>query len=153
LMMDQGRAVGMALQEVNARYGRQTLQIVHAEAQRTINQAMDREAMFARIDLGEVGGVVLHEVEVGWRGDSRIVLQRSVAGNVINTHSQASARRDSSRQLEVIVSVFRLDFGLGCLASRPVSAGASACGHTSECTSTSQEPPAARSLGIHERLP
>ena len=41
-----------------------------------------------------------------------------------------------------------------CLAARPFSASAGACGHTSQCAaSVLQESPAARPIGIHERLP
>jgi len=67
--MDHGIAVCVALQEMNPGYRRQALEIVHAETQRTIHQAVDREAMLLRIDLGEVGGVLLHEVEMGRRDD------------------------------------------------------------------------------------
>jgi len=104
--MDHGIAVRMALQEMNPGHGRQALEIVHAETQRTIHQAVDREAMLLRIDLGEVGGVLLHEVEVGRRDDSPIIVKRSVEGDVINAHSHPSARGDPSAQ------VFAGDMGI-----------------------------------------
>ena len=46
--MDHGRAVGMALHEMNAGHRRQSLQVVHAEAQRTVHQAVNGEAMLCR---------------------------------------------------------------------------------------------------------
>src|SRR5262245_41992004 len=137
----------MALQEMNPRHGRQALQIVHAETQRTIHQPVDREAMLLRIDLGEVGGVLLHEVEVGWCDDSAVILKRSVESDVINAHSRAAARRNPSPQVFAgVVGIFGLYFRLGRLPSSQFSAGGSACGHTSNCTSVFQEPPAARSI-------
>jgi len=44
----------MAFQEMNPGYGRQPLQLVHRETQRTIHQAVDREAMLLRIDFGKL---------------------------------------------------------------------------------------------------
>jgi hypothetical protein len=49
--------------------------------------------MLLRIDLGEVGGVLLHEVELGRCDDSRIILKRSVVGDVINAESGPSAQQ------------------------------------------------------------
>src|SRR5215475_6058295 len=92
----------MAFQEMNPRHGRQTLQIVHAETQRTIYQAVDREAMLLRIDLREVGGMLLHEVELGRCDDSAIILKRSVESDVVNAHSHPSARRGPSAQVFVV---------------------------------------------------
>src|SRR5262249_24132156 len=114
-------------------------------------------------DLGKVGGVLLHEVQLSRCDDSPVVLERSVECDVVNAHSHAATRRNSSAQVlagDVLggdvsgVVIFGMDFGLGCLAARPLSASASACSHTSQCTtSVFQESPAARSIGIHERLP
>src|SRR6266568_2431832 len=97
--MDHGIAVRMALQEMNPGHGRQALEIVHAETQRTIHQSVDREAMLLRIDLGEVGGVLLHEVEMRRCDDSAVILKRSVERNVINAHSYPSAREGTSAQV------------------------------------------------------
>src|SRR5205807_2238319 len=99
LMMDDARTVSLTLQEMHPGYRRQPLEIVHAETQRTIHQAMDREAMLLRIDLGEVGGVLLHEVELGRCDDSSVILKRSVEGDVINAHSHPPARGDPSAQV------------------------------------------------------
>jgi hypothetical protein len=82
----------MALQEMNPGYGRQLLEILHGETQRTIHHAVDREAMLLRIDLGKLGGVLLHEVERGRCDDSRIILKRGVVGHVIDAVSGPSAR-------------------------------------------------------------
>jgi hypothetical protein len=48
--------------------------------------------MLLRIDLGEVGGVLLHEVEVGRCNDPSIVLERRVVSDVINAESGPSAQ-------------------------------------------------------------
>jgi hypothetical protein len=70
--------------------------------------------MLLRIDLGEVGGMLLHEVQVGRRDDPPIILKRSVESDVINAHSRPSARRDPSAQVFAgIVGVFGLYFRLG----------------------------------------
>ena len=83
----------MALEEMNPGNGGQLLQIRHGETQRTINHAVDREAMLLRIDLGKLGGVLLHEVERGRCDDSRIVLKRGVVRHVIDAVSGPAARR------------------------------------------------------------
>ena len=82
----------MALQEMDPRYGRQALEIVDAETQRTVHHAVDREAVLLRIDLGEVGGVLLHEMELGGCDDSRIILKRGVVSDVINLPSDPPGR-------------------------------------------------------------
>jgi hypothetical protein len=64
--------------------------------------------MLLRIDLGEVGGVLLHEVERGGCDDSRIILKRSVVSDVINAHS-----RPSAQEFAVVVGIFGLYFRLG----------------------------------------
>src|SRR6266852_555600 len=113
-MMDDCTAVCVALQEMNPGYGRQALEIVHAETHRTIHQAVDREAMLLRIDLGEVGGVLLHEVEMGRCDDSPVILKRRVESDVINAHSHASAREDPSAQVFAgDVGIFGWCFSLG----------------------------------------
>jgi len=98
-MMDQARAVSLTFQEMNPGHGRQALEIVHAETQGTIHQAVDGEAMLLRIDFGEVGGVLLHEMEMGRCDDSTVILKRSVERDVINAHSHPSAREGPSAQV------------------------------------------------------
>jgi uncharacterized membrane protein len=52
------------------------------------------------------------------------------------------------------MGIFGFYFRLGGLASRgPFCACANANAYTSQCSSVFQEPPAARSIGIHDRLP
>jgi len=140
----------MALHEMNPGYRRQVLQIVQGETQRTIHHAVDREAMLLRIDVGQVGGVLLHEVEPGRRDDARIILQRSVVSDMIDAHSGAAARLHETRGLAVSkmgifgvrLGYFGLGFRLGRLASRgPFCACAGACCHTGQCRSVFQEPP------------
>src|SRR5258708_3095449 len=105
----------MALDEMSAGYGRQALEIVHGETQRTIHQAVDCEAMLRRIDVGQVGGVLLHEVEPGRRDDSGIILQRSIVSDVIDAHSGPAARLHETRGLAVSekMGIFGLSLRLG----------------------------------------
>src|SRR3977135_3148369 len=103
---------------MNPGYGRQALEIVHAETQGTIHQAVDREAMLLRIDLGEVGGVLLHEVEMGRCDDSAVILKRSVERDVINAHSRPTAREGPSAQvLAGVMGILGCYFRLGRLAA------------------------------------
>ena len=130
----------MALHEMNPRYGRQLPQIVHAETQRTIHHAVDREAMLFLIDLGKLGGMLLHEVERGRCDDSRIILKRGVVGQVIEAVSGASARG-------LAVDVLRLS------RSRLGLRGQScARGDTGQRSGLLQEAPAVRFNGIHDSL-
>src|SRR6202521_1457653 len=99
--MGHFRAVSLALQEMNPGYGRQALELLQRETQRTIHHAVDREAMLLRIDVGQEGGMVLHEVEPRRCDDSRIILKRSVVSDVINAHSGPSARLHETRGLAV----------------------------------------------------
>src|SRR5712671_1112443 len=104
--------------------------------------------MLLRIDLGEVGGVLLHEVEVGRRDVSPIILKRSVESDVINAHSHPPARGDPSAE------VFAGDVGIVGWYCRLVwlplrgpfcaRAGPYACAR--QCGSLFQEPPPARSI-------
>src|SRR5580700_7796448 len=107
--------------------------------------------MFPRIDLGEVGRVLLYEMKVGRSNDPRVILERRIVSDVVDAHPHTAAL------IAVDVSRPRLWLRLcclGCLASRgPFGAGASARGHTSQCSSLFQEPPAARTIGIHDCLP
>ena len=82
----------MALDEMNPGYGRQLFQIIHGETQGTVHHAVDGEAMCVRIELGKLGGVLLHEVERRRRDDSRIILKRGVVRHVIDAVSGPAAR-------------------------------------------------------------
>jgi hypothetical protein len=64
--------------------------------------------MLLRIDLGEVGGVLLHEVELGRGDDSPIILKRSVVSDVIDAESGPSAQ-----ELAVVVGILGFRFRLG----------------------------------------
>jgi len=63
--------------------------------------------MLLRIDLGEVGGVLLHKVEVGRCDDPCIILKRSVVSDVINAESGPSAQ-EFAMIVGVLGSHFRL---------------------------------------------
>src|SRR5215475_7388276 len=106
--------------------------------------------MLLRIDLGEVGRVLLHEVELGRCDNSPIILKRSVVSDVINAHSRPSAQEFAV----VVVGIFGLYFRLARLASRgPFSARAGAYRNTSQCSRLLQELPSARPSGTtHECL-
>ena len=82
----------MAFQEMHPGYGRQPLQVVHGETQRTIHQAVDRDAMLLHFDFGILRRVLLHEVELDRRDDARIILKRGVVRHVIDAVSGPSAR-------------------------------------------------------------
>src|SRR5579871_7073820 len=105
--------------------------------------------MLLWIDVWQMGGVLLHEVELSRCDDSRIILERSVVSDVINAEPGPSAQ-----ELAVIVDILGFRFRLGWLASHgPFCTGACAHGHTSQCSSLFQEPPAARFSRIHDCLP
>ena len=71
------RAVAEALDEVNARHGRQPLQLVHREDQRPIDHAVDHQFVLARIDVRhERAAMRRHVVERRRRDDADRVLQR-----------------------------------------------------------------------------
>src|SRR5260370_8317743 len=102
--------------------------------------------MLLRIDLGEVGGVLLHEMQLGRRDDSPIILKRSVESDVINAHSRPSARGDPSAQVfagdEGILGWY---FRLARLASRgPFSPTAGPHPPPRPSTLFLQDPPPAR---------
>src|ERR1700674_5325306 len=142
--MDYARAVSLALQEMNPGYGRQALQLLQGETQRTIHHAVDREAMLLRIDVGQVGGVLLHEVEPGRCDDSRIILKRSVVSDVIDAHSGPAARLHETRGLAVSkIGMGIFSFSPGRLASRgPFRAcGQASCAGGQTSSSVFQEPP------------
>ena len=62
------RSIPCALDEMQAGHGREALQVVHGERQRTVHQAVDHEAMLARIDVRQEGATGRREVvERGWR--------------------------------------------------------------------------------------
>ena len=145
LAVDHGGAIAMAFQEMNPGDRRQALEIVHGEAQWAIHQAMDREPMFRRIDLGEMGRMVLHEVQLGRRDDPRVILQWRVIGDVVDAHSRAAAR-GIEMDMYAIGGVFGRSFGLGSASRCPR-------GHPSECCCLLQELPPTGSIGIHVRLP
>jgi hypothetical protein len=74
---------------------------------------VDREAVLLRVDFGEVGGVLLHEVERGGCDDSPKILKWSVISNVIDAHSRPTARGDPAAQgfvvkLGIVGFYFRL---------------------------------------------
>ena len=61
--MEHRRTISMALHEINPGYQRQALELLQGETQRTIDHAMDRKAVLLGIDVGQTGGVSLHEVK------------------------------------------------------------------------------------------
>jgi hypothetical protein len=52
-------AIALALQEENARGRGKAPQVLHAQAHRTIDHAVDQQAMLPRVDVGNAGAVDL----------------------------------------------------------------------------------------------
>jgi hypothetical protein len=90
-IVDLRRAVGVALHEMHARYGRQLLQIGHGEAQRTFHQPVDGKAVLIGIEQRKFRGVLLHEVHRRRRDDPHIVLKRREMGQMIEAVSRPAA--------------------------------------------------------------
>ena len=86
--------------------------------------------MLLRIDVGQVGGVQLHEVERGRCNDPRVILKRSEISDVINVPSDASARG-----ITADMGFFGLCLRPARLASRgPFCPCACTCGDTGQCS-------------------
>ena len=68
------RIIRRALDEVNPGYERQSLQFCHRKFKRTVDQAVDHQFMFMRIDIrrGSTMGTV--EMQCGRRNDSDLIL-------------------------------------------------------------------------------
>ena len=72
------RPVPRALDEMQAGDGREALQVLHGENQRTVHHAVDHEPMLAGIDVRDVGATGRpHEVERGWRDHPHRILKRA----------------------------------------------------------------------------
>src|SRR6266851_6900123 len=72
------RTVSNALQKVNAGYGRQALQLLHGENQRTVHHPVDHETMLLGIDVRNVEATVgSHIMERGWRNNPYRLRKRS----------------------------------------------------------------------------
>ncbi len=70
------RPVPSALDELKPGHGREALQVVHGEDQRTVDQAVDHEAMFAGVDVRYVGASRrVREMERGGRDHAELVLK------------------------------------------------------------------------------
>src|SRR5262249_20629401 len=132
-------------------------QIVHGEAQRTIDEAMDREAMRRGVDVRKLGRVLLHEVHRGRRDDARILVERRVVSQVIEGVADAAARW---LVVDMGLKTYRIPryapegtFGR-CkgLALRLPSIGGGETGSTAGQTNGSlfQELPTVRSIGFHK---
>ena len=71
------RPVPRALDEMQAGDGREALQVLHGEGQRTVHQAVDHQAVLTGIDVREEGSTGRRVVvERGWRNHPDGVLQR-----------------------------------------------------------------------------
>jgi hypothetical protein len=58
--------------------GREALQVLHGENQRTIHHAVDHETMLTGIDVRDEGATSRpHEVERGWRNHPHRILKRA----------------------------------------------------------------------------
>ena len=82
------RSIPRALDEMKAGDGREALQVVHGERQRTVHQAVDHQTVLPGIDVREEGATGRRQVvERGWRDHPDRILKR---------------RRHVKRQPEVI---------------------------------------------------
>src|ERR1700688_2011913 len=63
-------AVGIALQKMNSRYGREALQFFHGENRGMVDHAVNQEAMFNWIDVGRLVTVRDHEMQGSGSDDS-----------------------------------------------------------------------------------
>ena len=67
-LMRGSRTVSNALEKMNAGYGREALQLLHGERQRTVHHSVDHETMLLGIDVRNVEATVgRHIMERGWR--------------------------------------------------------------------------------------
>ena len=104
--------------------------------------------MLIGINVGQMGGVVLHEVQPSRRDDSRVILKRGVVSHVIDAVSGPAAGFHETRGLAVSETGILGLRSLGRLAARGQFR---ARGHTGRAggqprTGPSQEPPSAESL-------
>ena len=76
------RAVARAFEEVDARHGRETLQLVHREDERAIDEPVNRQRMRRRIQIGDAG-MMAFEVQRRGRDDAVRVVQRRPAGRLL----------------------------------------------------------------------
>ena len=106
------RSVPRALDEMKAGDGREALQVLHGEGQRTVHHAVDHETMLPRIDVREEGATSRrHVVERGWRDHPDRILKRrrhmkrepevigrrpAAVGDADRRHDTWSARRRRS---------------------------------------------------------
>ena len=97
-------AVAGALEEVNARDGRQALQFVDAEDERAIDEAVNRQRVDRRIDLGDAGVMTL-EVQRRGRDDAVGVVQRRAARRFLERHLGVLV--EEARGLFVLASAIR----------------------------------------------
>src|SRR6266700_2441452 len=70
-------AISSALYKMDPRYRWEALQFIHRKNQRAVHHAVDHETVLARINVGEARTSARHEVERGWRDNSRRILKRS----------------------------------------------------------------------------
>ena len=70
--------VSQALDEMNARYRWEPLQVLHSELQRAVHHAVDHELMFFRIEIRNNGAAVsAHKMQRRRRDTPHLILQRS----------------------------------------------------------------------------
>src|SRR6185503_7730391 len=130
--------------------GRQVVQLVQCEIQRTIHQAVDQEAILLGIGVRQ-RRVATDEVDRGRCDDSRHILKRRLLTPAKIRLALApwllvvrSSRRDETRAVAVGAGV--AEFARAFLAAR---GRCSSRDQTNERNTLFQEPPPARSLGIH----
>src|SRR5262245_15445215 len=151
------RSVPRTLHEMQPGHGREALQILHGEAQRTVHHSMDQETMLLGIDLRDVGTTGRpHEVERGWCDHAHRILKRR---RHMEDEPEVIGRRPAAVSYAYRVDETRADavgdqilvaldhwWGCRCLADRGCRCSQKTADHRGAAF---QEFPSSRSFRIH----
>ncbi len=111
-------AVGSALDEVHARHGRKTQNVIHRQDQRAPHQSMDHQPVLVRIDFRRARVMPL-EVNPARRDDAEQVLQRSEADGGLWRSRQAGTQAPLYSAFEFRRQTVPGDRDAGSQAARP----------------------------------
>ena len=124
LRLPLAAAVAGTLEKVDPRHRWQPAEVIHRQNERSIDQAMNGQPMFSRIDV-RYARVVPFEVERRGRDDADGVLQRSAAGRRLHTRGLAAAApRALLEPRAFAVGLIAAPSLRGCGVSAPASVGA-----------------------------
>ena len=122
----QRTAVGIALEEMDARYRGHSLQLVERELEGTIHHTVQQQTMLLRIEIGDPLDVIHQKVKTGRRDDPVEILKRCHQRRVSERGRCAGRSADrvvERRRLPVREEIFRGRLGRGCLAAQRADAG------------------------------